>query len=58
MLPYNLMSEIKVRRQTMEEQIGSKKTSTLTWVVVGILTAGAGALIFWLVFMMLFRKGF
>ena len=42
----------------MEQQTGSKKTSTLTWVIVGILTAGAGALIFWLVFMMLFRKGF
>jgi LPXTG-motif cell wall-anchored protein len=41
----------------MEPQTGPKKTSTLTWVIIGILTLGAGTLIFWLVFMMLFRKG-
>ena len=39
----------------MEKEINSKKTSPLTWVIIGILTLGAGTLIFWLVIMMFFR---
>jgi hypothetical protein len=39
----------------MEKQTGFRGVSTFMWVVIGILTLGAGTLIFWLVFMLLFK---
>jgi len=39
----------------MEKQAGSRRISTLAWVIIGILTLGAGTLIFWAVIMLLFK---
>jgi len=39
----------------MENQTSAKKVSPLTWVILAILVLGAGTLIFWVIFMMLFK---
>jgi len=39
----------------MEKQTDTKRISPLTWVIIGILTLGAGTLIFWAVIMMFFK---
>jgi hypothetical protein len=39
----------------MEKQTDSKGVSPLVWVIIGILTLGAGTLVFWLIIMMFLK---
>ena len=45
-----------LRRNIMEKQSGFGGISALGWAVIAILFMGAGALIFWLVVVMLFGR--